>query len=104
MSQCKHEQVVGGEIYYCQLGEGHARMHYHESDNPAFKIGYRAGQLAMRERARNASCVRCAGGWPLTKTDAGEDWHVAPEAGHILLPNGRCGAVYIRALEPEELK
>lgn len=45
-------------------------------------------EQAERERCMRAVCPRCAGGWPLNS----QGWHVAPEAGHILLPAGECQA------------
>ena len=49
------------------------------------------------EEAMRETCPRCAGNWPVKDHD-GERWHVAPNAGHILLPDGRCQATAIALL------
>jgi hypothetical protein len=52
-----------------------------------------AGAVAAeREACAKAVCLYCRQGWPLKG-----DEHHAPEAGHILLPGGRCNAAAIRA-------
>jgi hypothetical protein len=44
------------------------------------------------DECAKALCIYCAEGWPLK----GEEHH-APDAGHILLPGGRCHAIAFRA-------